>query len=85
VGNSEVKDKIYELLKRHSKLNKEIREDFDILTDTGLDSVSVMDIVMELEDEIDVMIPIESLSNVRTVGDFESVVYSVLENEPNDG
>ena len=85
MGNSEVKDKIYELLKKHSKLNKEIREDFDILTDTGLDSVSVMDIVMELEDVIDVMIPIESLSNVRTVGDFESVVYSVLKNKPNDG
>jgi len=80
--NSEVRDKIYALLKKHSKLSKEIKSDFDILADTGLDSVSVMDIVMELEDELDIMIPIENLSNVRTVGDFEAIVFDIINNEP---
>ena len=78
--DSEVRDKIYSLVREYSKSDKEVKPDFDILIDTGLDSVSVMDIVMELEDDLDTMIPIEKLSNVRTVGDFETVVCGILDN-----
>ena len=78
MNKSDVQDKIHALLKNHSKLDQEIKSDFDILADTGLDSVSVMDIVMELEDDLDTMIPIEKLSNVRTVSDFEAVVFDTL-------
>lgn len=78
--NSEVRDKIYALIGKYSKSDKEIKPDFDILADTGLDSVSVMDIVMELEDDLDTMISIEKLSNVRTVSDFETVVSDILKN-----
>jgi len=83
--DSEVRDKIYSLVREYSKSDKEIKPDFDILLDTGLDSVTVMDIVMELEDDLDTMIPIEKLSNVRTVGDFESVINEILNNGSKNG
>jgi len=78
--NPEIRDKINALVKKYSESDKEIKPDFDIFVDTGLDSVSVMDIVMELEDDLDVMIPIEKLSNVRTVGDFEAVIEGIVSN-----
>jgi len=76
--NIEIRDKIYALMKKHPQANQEINAESDILLDTGLDSVSVMDIVMEIEDEFDAVIPIEKLSNVRTVGDFEVVITDIL-------
>ncbi len=81
MNKSEISEKIHGLIKKYSKSEKEIKSDFDILLDTGLDSVSVMDIVMELEDDLDTMIPIEKLSNVRTVNDFESVVFDIINND----
>lgn len=80
MNNSEVREKINDLVKRYSNSDKEVKPDFDILLDTGLDSVSVMDIVMELEDDLDIMIPIEKLSDVRTIGDFEAVIGTVIKN-----
>lgn len=80
MNNSEIREKINDLVKRYSNSDKEVKPDFDILLDTGLDSVSVMDIVMELEDDLDIMIPIEKLSDVRTIGDFEAVIGTVIKN-----
>jgi len=76
--DQEIKDRIYGLMKKHPQANQDINSDSDILLDTGLDSVSVMDIVMEIEDEFDAVIPIEKLSSVRTVGDFELVITDIL-------
>ncbi|MGK7295722.1 MAG: acyl carrier protein [Candidatus Wenzhouxiangella sp. M2_3B_020] len=45
------------------------RVDFDaaLTSDVGLDSVQVMDLVMEIEDRLDVSIPVEVLAEVRTL------------------
>ena len=46
----------------------------DISTDLNIDSVTVMDFVMEVEDHFDVEIPLNVLSETRTVGDLAKVV-----------
>jgi acyl carrier protein len=45
------------------------RVDFDaaLTSDVGLDSVQVMDLVMEIEDRLDVSIPVEVLAEVTTL------------------
>ncbi|MEM9764695.1 MAG: acyl carrier protein [Pseudomonadota bacterium] len=45
-----------------------------ITADAGLDSVSVMDFVLELEDEFDTTIPLDHLSNVGTVRELGAVI-----------
>jgi acyl carrier protein len=44
------------------------------IADLGIDSVAMMEIVGEVEDELDITIPDEKLSQLRTVGDIEKVV-----------
>ena len=44
----------------------------------GIDSVSMMEIVGCLEDELDITIPDEKLAQLRTVGDIERVVLEQL-------
>ena len=46
----------------------------DISTDLNIDSVTVMDFVMEVEDHFDIEIPLNVLSETRTVSDLAKVV-----------
>jgi acyl carrier protein len=49
----------------------------DLIGDTRMDSVAVMDFVLELEDEFDITIPLERMSGVRTVADVARAVETV--------
>jgi acyl carrier protein len=46
----------------------------DISADLNIDSVTVMDFVMEVEDHFDIEIPLNVLSETRTVEDLAKVV-----------
>lgn len=48
----------------------------DISADLNIDSVTVMDFVMEVEDHFDIEIPLNVLSETRTVEDLAKVVDS---------
>jgi len=46
----------------------------DISSDLNIDSVSVMDFVMEVEDHFDIEIPLNVLGETRTMADLVKVV-----------
>lgn len=46
----------------------------DISADLNIDSVTVMDFVMLVEDHFDIEIPLNALSETRTMADLASVV-----------
>ena len=41
-----------------------------ITDDLGLDSLALMNFVMEIEDELDVSVPLDRLANIRTIDDL---------------
>ena len=51
-----------------------VTADTDIARDLQVDSLAMMNIVMELEDAFDVSIPLDRLGPVRTVGDLSAVI-----------
>jgi acyl carrier protein len=57
-------------LEPHNPGNVELTEATDIIEELSVDSIAVMDMVCALEEEFDVMIPLNTLSNVRTIGDL---------------
>lgn len=50
----------------------------DISRDLAVDSLALMNIVMELEDHFDISIPIDRLSEVQTVGDLADLIDNIL-------
>ncbi|MEM9011700.1 MAG: acyl carrier protein [Pseudomonadota bacterium] len=58
-----------ERLKRH-----DLTPESSITADAGLDSVAVMDFVLELEDAFDTTIPLDQLSDVRTIRELGAVI-----------
>lgn len=46
----------------------------DITTDIVIDSLAIMNLVFTLEEEFDISIPLGSLTDIRTIGDFANLV-----------
>lgn len=57
--------------------------DVDLKQDLGLDSMKIMDLLMELEDEFDISIPLNVLTDVHTPAQLAQAVFSLM--EPVDG
>ena len=49
------------------------------LTDLGADSLDVYQIIMGVEDELDITIPVEGIENISTVGEAVELIKSVTE------
>jgi len=51
----------------------------NLASDFTMDSFQIMEFLMELEESFDIMIDVNSLSNVHTVKDLAKVVSDLLE------
>ncbi len=74
--NNEIQTRVLDLLCKKVGAARPIDLGSSVVEDTGLDSVSVMDFVMELEDEFDITIPLDQIADVRTVGDLANAVQA---------
>jgi len=78
---SPIQSRVLELLAQKAGPEKRIGLESSVIEDTGLDSVSVMDLVMELEDEFDISIPLDRIAEVRTVADLAGAVEALAKGE----
>lgn len=74
---SPIQSRVLELLRNKAGAERAIDLDSSVIDDTGLDSVSVMDLVMEIEDEFDISIPLDRIAEVRTVADLANAVEAL--------
>ncbi|QIE56912.1 acyl carrier protein [Pikeienuella piscinae] len=76
-----VEDDIIRLLSEKVEGDLKLSADTNIVSDTGLDSVSVMDFVFELEDEFGITVPLDRISDVKTVRQLAATIHGlILEN-----
>jgi acyl carrier protein len=69
-------DKLGELLGPFNEKGLELKPETEIAVDLAIDSVSVMDFVMEVEDYFDIDIPLNVLSDTHTMQDMVRVVLA---------
>lgn len=50
----------------------------ELAADLNIDSVAAMDLIMEIEDRFDIDVPINQVSDLRTLGDLVVLVQSQL-------
>lgn len=75
---TEIYDKICELLKPYNPENRPITLTSGIVSDLEVDSVAVFDLVMALEDHYDISIPMEMVSDIKTVGELVGAVKHLI-------
>lgn len=66
--------RIVELIEPFNKKGVELREDTSFATDLELDSLTVMDLVASIEDEYDIVLPLNLLPELETVGQVTDAV-----------
>ena len=70
---------LYEILKSYAKDGQSLSEDTELLSDLGLDSMKVMQLLLETEERFDISIPLNIIPNVRTAGDFAQQIEQLTE------
>lgn len=51
--------------------------DADLMQEADLDSIGVMDLVMEIEDRLDISIPVETLAQARTIDGLRAGIHQL--------
>lgn len=61
---------VVDTLTAHPKVTRPVTGTTVIVDDLGLDSLAVMNFVMEIEDKLDVSVPLDRLADIRTIDDL---------------
>lgn len=77
--SDEVHDGVFDVLSRFNPEGKSLEDDTDLGADLNIDSVSAMDVIMEIEDRFDIDIPINQVSELRTIGDLVALTQKQVE------
>jgi len=75
----DILNQLFEIIKPSVKDGRQLEEDTDLVADLGLDSLKVMTLVEEVEDQFDISIPLNILANVRTIKDFALQLQQLTE------
>ena len=78
-SKEEILDKLFELIHPFSDQPIELSEQTRIIGDVGLDSMQVMELVMQIEDRFDVSVPLNILPDVNTIGEFAKHLEALLQ------
>lgn len=72
--NDAIFQQICSLLEAFNTAGVVLSRTTDISADLSIDSVSVMDFIMEIEDKYDIDIPLNMLSDIRTLDELTGIV-----------
>lgn len=56
----------------------------DLVREVGLDSVRVMDLIMEIEDRLDISVPVELLADARTLDQLCAGIVRLDDGTPHE-
>lgn len=76
---NEIREIIFGTLRAALPQARPLSDSTHIIEDLGLDSVAVMDFVMEIEDKLDISVPLDKIAEVETLGDLIATVQRLKE------
>ncbi len=74
---NEVMERLSKQLANIAGTDTKFDESSDLVEGLGLDSFKVLDLLMEVEDEFDISVPMNVLTDVRTVKDLAQRIYEL--------
>ena len=69
--------RIASLFEAQNKKGVKLTRDTDLVADLEIDSVTVLDTVMEIEDHYDISIPVNVISEIRTIGQLVDAIHAI--------
>lgn len=69
--------KIATLLEPLNNKAVKLTRETDIIADLEIDSVSLLDVVMDIEDNYDISIPVNTISEIKTIGELVDAIHQI--------
>ncbi len=79
MAKAETIEKIYELIEPLNKKGIDLAPDVTFASDLELDSLTVMDLVADIEDEFDIVLPLNLLPELETIAHVADAVDKIVE------
>ena len=78
IGNANnIEAEVLELLAHKVAANINVTPETPIVAGLGLDSVAILDFIMDLEDRFDISIPLDRVAEVQTVGELSQAIEAL--------
>ena len=78
--NEEIFQKLCELIGPYNKKAIDLNKRTTFAGDLSMDSLTVMDLVADFEDEFDILLPLNILPNLDTIQDVADAIDEILKN-----
>ena len=79
---TEIEEKVIQVVSEQLSVDKgEVKRETSFVNDLNADSLDIVELVMELEDEFDLTIPDEEAEKLNTVGEAVDYIQKHLENK----
>ncbi|MEZ5896143.1 MAG: phosphopantetheine-binding protein [Parvularculaceae bacterium] len=69
--------RICSLLEPLNHKGAKLTRETDLVADLEVDSVSVLDVVMDIEDNYDISIPVNTISETKTIGQLVDAIHTI--------
>lgn len=76
-SNDDILRQLCDHLKQQSGSKVKIDPDKNLVEQLSLDSIKVLNLIMEIEDEFDITIPINALADINTVRELAELVGKI--------
>jgi len=76
-NNNDVLQLLCDHLRHKAGYDMDIHVDESLVEQLSLDSVKVLNLIMEIEDEFDVTIPINALADINTVRELADIISNL--------
>ena len=78
-SKEDILDQLFELVRPYCEQPIALREQTRLIDDVGLNSMKVMELVMQIEDHFDISVPLNILPDVNTIGEFAKHLETLLQ------
>lgn len=75
----EILERLYTYLRPMAPAGTTLDEHTDLVNELGLDSVNVMDLLLEVEEDFDISVPLNVLADIRTPRDLAQAIARLME------
>lgn len=69
--------KICSLIEPLNEKGVKLSRDTDLIADLEVDSVAVLDMVMDIEDFYDISIPVNTISETKSIGELVDAIHEI--------
>ena len=74
---SDILQKLGHHIKQFTGPDVEILPQTDLINQLAIDSVKLLNLVMEIEDEFDISVPLNALADVQTVQELANLIHRI--------